>query len=133
MRFSEDTTMTRGRLETTWRHVRSLLGTVAARDNSDAKLLARFVAEHDDAAFTELVRRHGAIVHGLCRRILRNAHDPQDAFQAPFLILSQKAASIRHGDCLASWLHGVALNAAISLKRSILRRQEQELPANTPQ
>ena len=71
--------MASGHLETTWHHICSLLGSVSAADTADAHLLARFVAEHDDAAFAELVRRHGAMVHGVCRRVLTNAHDAEDA------------------------------------------------------
>jgi RNA polymerase sigma factor (sigma-70 family) len=125
--------MTSRRLETTWRSFRALLGATAATAITDAQLLARFVAHREEAAFAELVRRHGALVHGVCRRVLGNAHDADDAFQATFLVLSHKAASVRNGDCLASWLHGVALHTAISHKRSILRRKEQGLPENMPQ
>jgi DNA-directed RNA polymerase specialized sigma24 family protein len=59
---------------------------------SDAQLLKSFIAERDEAAFAALVRRHGPMVLGVCRRILRNSHDTDDAFQATFLMLVQKAA-----------------------------------------
>src|SRR6059058_3723090 len=95
-------------LTTTWRHIRSLLGAPSAAGTPDAHLLQRYLTDRDESAFAELVRRHGPMVHGVCRRVLTNAHDVEDAFQATFLILSHKAASIRNGDSLAAWLHGVA-------------------------
>jgi RNA polymerase sigma factor (sigma-70 family) len=125
--------MASGRLESTWRHVCSLLGAASAVDTPDSHLLARYVAQRDDAAFAELVRRYSPLVHGVCRRVLTNPHDAEDAFQATFLILSHKAASIHKGDSLASWLHNVALRAAFRLRRNVVRRKEQTLPADTPQ
>jgi RNA polymerase sigma factor (sigma-70 family) len=68
--------------------------------------------ETSDEAFRVLVERHGAMVHAVCRRVLGTSSDCDDAFQATFLVLVQKARSIRKGDSLASWLHGVALRAS---------------------
>src|SRR5262245_46123932 len=80
--------------------------------SSDADLLGRFTGVHDEAAFTALVRRHGPMVLGVCRRLLRDPHDAEDACQATFLVLLQKAGSIRRRASLASWLHGTAYHLA---------------------
>src|SRR5581483_10410460 len=80
-----------------------------------------------------LVRRHGPMVRGVCGRVLANAHDAEDAFQATFLILARKAPSIRGAGSLAPWLHRVALHAALRLRRNLARRKEQApLPAEVP-
>jgi RNA polymerase sigma factor (sigma-70 family) len=125
--------MAKGSLAATSRHLRSLLGALRAAAG-DAHLLARYVGARDDGAFAELVRRHGPMVRGVCRRVLSNPHDAEDAFQATFLILARKAASIRGGDSLAGWLHRVALHAAVQLKRNISRRKDwSALPADVAQ
>src|SRR5262249_30849073 len=89
-------------------HVRKLAAAPAANPPSDRDLLDRFVAHRDEAAFAALVERHGAMVLGICRRVLRHAHDAEDAWQAAFLVLARKAATIRRKDALGAWLHGVA-------------------------
>src|SRR5262245_32193015 len=97
-----------------------------SRGLADAALLERFAASNDDAAFTALVERHGAMVLGVCRRALGNLHDAEDACQATFLVLARKAASIRKNTALASWLHGVACRVSAMLKREQARRQRRE-------
>src|SRR5262245_53810250 len=74
----------------------------------DAVLLARFVALRDEAAFAALVARHGSMLFSVCRRVLHDRHDAEDACQATFLVLARKASSIRRKTTLGAWLHGVA-------------------------
>jgi DNA-directed RNA polymerase specialized sigma24 family protein len=78
----------------------------------DAELLAAFASHRDSDAFAVLVRRHGPMVYGVCRRWLRTPADVEDAFQATFLVLVQRAATIDRPQQLANWLHGVARHVA---------------------
>lgn len=88
----------------------------------DGQLLRAFVAQQDKASFEELVRRHGPMVLRVCKRVLGNESDAEDAFQATFLVLSMKAASVRRKKSVASWLYGTAFRTALKLKtRSSLR------------
>src|SRR5262245_1558368 len=75
---------------------------------SDAQLLETYLDQHEEAAFATLVQRHGPMVWGVCRRLLRHVQDAEDAFQATFLILLRKAASVWPREQLGAWLHGVA-------------------------
>ncbi|HYT92040.1 MAG TPA: sigma factor, partial [Gemmataceae bacterium] len=79
----------------------------------DARLLDRFVATRDEAAFELLVRRHGPMVLSVCRRVLGDAHAAEDAFQASFLVLARKAASAALCRSVGGWLHTVALRVAL--------------------
>src|SRR5262249_18630434 len=117
-----DSGMAKKSLNGCLRHVCKLAAVQTARQLGDRELLVRFVAEKDEAAFAVLVERHGAMVLGVCRRMLGSAHDAEDACQASFLVLAQKAASIRKTTSLPSWLHGVAARVASHVKRASLRR-----------
>src|SRR5271156_5038027 len=99
------------------------------QDATDGQLLELFAQRRDEIAFEALVRRHGAMVLGVCRRILRNKHDAEDAFQATFLVLACKAGAIRPRHMLAGWLYGVACNTALKLRGVINRRRVKEREA----
>jgi RNA polymerase sigma factor (sigma-70 family) len=99
---------------------------------SDRELLERFIAQHDDMAFTVLVERHGPMVLGVCRRALPSFHDAEDACQATFLVLARKAASLRKKTSVSSWLHGIACRVAASLRRDHARRQRRDRAAAAP-
>jgi len=92
----------------------------------DGDLLARFVARRDEAAFEALVSRHGPMVLGVCRRMLSDPHDADDAFQATFLVLVRKARGIRDADRLAPWLYGVAHRVAGRARTRANRRAAKE-------
>ncbi len=93
---------------------------------TDAALLVRFIRERDEDAFAALVTRHGPMVQGVCRRVLHDAHHAEDAFQATFLVLARKAATVRPADRLAAWLHGVARQVSLRLLRGEGRRRRRE-------
>jgi RNA polymerase sigma factor (sigma-70 family) len=95
---------------------------------TDAELLERFVARRDEAAFELLVWRHGTMVLNLCRRLLRDEHDAEDAFQATFLILARKAGSIGKRESCASWLYKVAFRVALATRSVLARRAARESP-----
>lgn len=105
--------------------------TASAGATSDRELLARFVGG-DESAFAAVVRRHGAMVQGVCRRVLVHLQDAEDATQAVFLILAKKAKTARWQHSIANWLYGTARRVALKLHRSNTRRQKREAKAVPP-
>jgi RNA polymerase sigma factor (sigma-70 family) len=121
--------MAHARLATVLRHVQRIAGP-PERAQTDAQLLERFLAGRDEAAFGALVERHGRMVLGVCRHVLRQRQDAEDAFQATFLVLARRAASIRKGSALASWLYGVAYRIASNSRRQANKRRLREQKAS---
>lgn len=97
----------------------------------DEELLARFVKTSEEGAFATLVARYGSLVFGVCRRVLGNAADAEDAFQATFLVLVKKGASLQQPGRLANWLYGVALRTANHVKSKRAQRARVEREAST--
>ena len=104
----------------------SLIQLLGAAPATDGELLGRFVARRDEPAFAELVRRHGPMVLGVCRRLLRHREDAEDAFQAAFLVLARKAASVVPREAVGGWLYGVACRTALGARARRRRREGRE-------
>ncbi len=99
----------------------------------DSFLARRVMPEAGEDAFAAIVRRHGPMVRGVCRRMLRNDADADDAFQAVFVVLVRKADAVRPRSQLGNWLYGVAVNVARRCRDGIMRRRTQELITDVPQ
>src|SRR5262245_3587170 len=128
------TDMASGPLGGLVRHLRH-----AARDNdddgvTDGQLLDQFLTRRDEAAFGRLLERHGPMVLGVCRRLLGDRHDAEDAFQATFLVLVRKATGIRRREAVGGWLHRAAVRAALEvLNRRRRSRERQVSPMPEPE
>jgi RNA polymerase sigma factor (sigma-70 family) len=107
-------------------YLRRALGQDRAPDGTDGQLLERFVAAREEEAFTALLERHGPLVWGVCRRVLGETADAEDAFQATFLVLVRKAGSVRKRESVRSWLYGIAFRVAVRARRQRSRRRAQE-------
>lgn len=105
---------------------------VDLRTLRDDQLLVRFFQHQEDAAFSTLVERYGPMVYNVCRRILGDAHDAEDAFQATFLVLVRKGAGLRDPGRLANWLYGVAYRSARKVKVQAALRAKSERRAGIP-
>src|SRR5437667_499674 len=92
----------------------------------DGELLGRFLERHDEAALAALVKRHGPMIWGVCRRLLSH-HDAEDAFQATFLVFVRKAVSIVPRAMVGNWLYGVAHHTALQARRTAARRKAKEV------
>jgi len=90
---------------------------------TDDELLSRFARQRDQDAFAEIVRRHGPMVLAVCRRILRQEQDAEDAFQATFMVLARKGDAITHCTSLAGWLYQVGYRIALRAKAQTVRRR----------
>lgn len=98
-------------------------------DHADRDLVQRLLNKPDEAAFEALVRRHGPMVYRVCWRILQQAEDVEDAFQATFLLLARKLTTVKKRDSLASWLHGVAHRVSLDAKKHAAKRRRHERQA----
>jgi RNA polymerase sigma factor (sigma-70 family) len=112
------------------RDLQALFGVGALGTLADGPLLDRFVERREEAVFEAIIQRHGAMVWGVCRRVLRDHHDAEDAFQATFLVLARRAVSVMPRDRLGDWLYGVAYRTAMKAKamRAKRRRRETTVP-----
>jgi RNA polymerase sigma-70 factor (ECF subfamily) len=99
-----------------------------AQPSSDAVLLERFAALGEEAAFSELVDRHGPLVLAVCRRILPNFHDAEEVFQATFLLLARKADVVSWTDSVEGWLFAAARRLALRARAGACRRRNRERP-----
>jgi RNA polymerase sigma factor (sigma-70 family) len=125
--------MPTSRLREVIQHVRKSALLREGAGLTDGQLLACFIEHRDQAAFAALVKRHAPMVWGVCRRLLRNHHDAEEAFQATFLVLVRKAASILPREMVANWLYGVAHQtarkaSALAARRRTRERQVTEMP-----
>lgn len=118
--------MTTNSLRKALNHLRQVLRPSGEGVLSDGQLLTRFIATRDEAAFATLVQRHGPMVLGICRRVLRHTQDAEDAFQASFLVLARKAAAIVNHQVVASWLYRVSYRIALEARAINDRRRARE-------
>jgi RNA polymerase sigma factor (sigma-70 family) len=118
--------MATAQMDTVIRHLRRAVQRLDGAGWTDGQLLASFIEQKDEAAFEALVRRHGPMVFGVCRRVVGNHHDAEDAFQAAFLVLARKAPCVRPRERVANWLHGVALRTALKAKAMAAKRRGRE-------
>ena len=125
----EATRPNRGKVEGLGEPLQTLFGVGSLAGLTDGQLLERFVDGRGDAAeaaFAALVERHGPMVLGVCRAVMGDRHDAEDAFQATFLVLALRAGSIRRGDAVASWLYSAARRVALRARRRAARDRERE-------
>ena len=106
--------------------IKALFETGSLGGLSDGQLLDRFVERREEAVIEAIVCRHGPMVWGVCRRVLRDHHDAEDAFQATFFILARKAASVMIREKLGNWLYGVAFQTAMKARAIRAKRRARE-------
>ncbi len=111
-------------------HLRRVAQAGAEAEATDGRLLERFLSRRDQQALAELVQRHAPMVWGVCRRILGNHHDAEDAFQATFLVLVRRAGCVRPRDMVVNWLYGVAHQTALKARATMAKRRSREKQVN---
>ena len=111
-----------------FRYLRQLDAEANDRRAADADLLRRFIGSGDEFAFTILLQRHGPMVFGVCRRLLGNRLDAEDAFQATILVFLRKASTISSRETVGNWLYGVACRTALHTRTRNARRKAREQP-----
>ncbi len=117
-------------MKTVIRHLRRAALLHEGSGPTDSQLLESFLSRREGAAFEALLRRHGPMVLRVCRRVLGNAHDAEDAFQATFLVLVRKAGSLRSRELLANWLYGVAYRTAMKARAMNAKQRAKEKQAS---
>ena len=118
--------MTTGRHSLVFQQLRQAVLAHDGAGLTDAELMSHFVGQRDGAALEALIRRHGSMVWSVCRRVLSNEQDAEDAFQASFLVFVRKAASIRGREQVGNWLYGVAYRTAMKARTTNSRRRAKE-------
>jgi RNA polymerase sigma factor (sigma-70 family) len=118
--------MTRTRADRVLGEVGNLLAEHALGEWPDSRHLERFVSCRDEAAFAALLDRHGPAVLRVCRSVLGDCHDAEDAFQATFLVLACNAPKVRNGASVGSFLHGTAYRVALRARQRALRQRAAE-------
>src|SRR5262245_53251696 len=121
--------MARNPLGNVLEHVRAMVAPPTSRGEADGVLLQAFLTRDDQSAFTSLVKRHGRLVLDVCRRVLQQEQDAEDAFQATFLFLARKASSLQNRNSLGGYLHEVARRMALNARRASARRRGHERQA----
>jgi RNA polymerase sigma factor (sigma-70 family) len=121
--------MAGGRVRTVLRQLKSAALVPGGYGVSDAQLLEQYLAQHSEIAFEALLRRHGPMVYGVCRRVLANNHDAEDAFQATFLVLVRKGQSIWPRSGVGHWLYGVAYRTSMKARAMNAKRRAKETAA----
>src|SRR2546423_4075750 len=106
--------------------LRRLRGAPGPGEPTDGQLLEHFIARREEAAFAALVRRHGPMVWGVCRRVVGSHHDAEDAFQATFLVLVRRAAAVVPRELVANWLYGVAHQTALKARATAAKQRGRE-------
>src|SRR6266851_204758 len=125
--------MANGQMNGVLRHLRRAALRHDGGGMTDGQLLERFLTAREEAAFEALVRRHGPMVLGVCRRVLVGLHDAEDAFQATFLVLVRKASSIAARETVGNWLYGVAFRTAHKARAAAARRRVKEKQMSRPE
>src|SRR5215472_16083360 len=124
--------MANGQLAAVVQHIHRFARTATPQDRTDGQLLERFLAAGEEPAFAALVRRHGPMVLGVCRRVLRDRHAAEDAFQATFLVLLRRASELDRRSSLAGWLYTVAYHVALRPRSTDARRRRAEGSVTPP-